>query len=59
MTTPLWKGPVIDGITQSMIGKFIQCPYRFYLYAILGKVDNKPLPDNLIWGDVTIKVLNF
>jgi hypothetical protein len=59
MTTPLWKGPLIEGITQSMIGKFIQCPYRFYLYAVLGKVDNKPLPDNLIWGDVYHKGLEL
>jgi hypothetical protein len=47
----LWKGPYIDGVTQSMIGKFVQCPYRFYLYAILGLAEDKPLNENLIWGD--------
>ena len=55
----LWKGPLIDGITQSMIGKFVQCPYRFYLYAILGLKDNTPLHDNLIWGDVFHKGLEL
>lgn len=55
----LWKGPYIDGITQSMIGKFVQCPYRFYLYAILGLKDNTPLNANLIWGDVFHKGLEL
>jgi hypothetical protein len=58
-SSPLWKGPLIDGITQSMIGKFVQCPYRFYLYAILGLRDSKPLHENLIWGDVFHKGLEI
>lgn len=53
----IWKGPEQDGITQSMIGKFNQCPYRFYLYAVLGLKDNTPLHENLIWGDVFHKGL--
>lgn len=55
----LWKGPLIDGITQSMMSKFVQCPYRFYLYAILGLKDNTPLNPNLIWGDVFHKGLEL
>ena len=47
----MWKGPREDGITQSMLNKFHQCPYCFYLYAILGLEDAKPLDQNLIWGD--------
>lgn len=47
----MWKGPAIDGITQSMIQKFCECPFRFYLYAIKGLVDPGELPDNLTWGD--------
>jgi hypothetical protein len=53
----LWRGPEIDGITQSLIQKFRQCPYRFYLYAILGLADDTPLHPNLIWGDVLHKGL--
>lgn len=53
----LWQGPEVDGITQSLIQKFRQCPYRFYLYSILGLVDDTPLPPNLIWGDVYHKGL--
>lgn len=55
----LWKGPLIDGITQSMMSKFVQCPYRFYLYAVLGLKDNTPLNPNLIWGDVFHKGLEL
>lgn len=53
----LWKGPLEDGITQSLIGAFVQCPYRFYLKAILGLSDGTPLHPNLIWGDVFHKGL--
>jgi len=57
MFNTLWKGPEVDGITQSLIQKFRQCPYRFYLYAILGLSDDTPLHPNLIWGDVLHKGL--
>jgi len=36
---PLWKGPYVDGITQSMIAKFLSCRERFRLYAIEGIKD--------------------
>jgi hypothetical protein len=59
MTTPLWKGPIIDGVSQSFISKFLQCPYRCYLYAILGLRDDTPLHPNLIWGDCFHKGLEI
>jgi len=59
LSSPVWKGPYEHGITQSLITKFIQCPYRFYLYAIKGLVDDVPLPPNLIWGDVFHKGLEL
>lgn len=34
--TPLWKGPRIDGVTQSMISKFLTCRERFRLNVIEG-----------------------
>ena len=46
-----WKGPLVDGLTQSLINKFLSCPYRFYLYAILGLEDDTAPHPNLIWGD--------
>ena len=48
---PLWKGPIEDGCTQSIINKFLQCPFRFYLYAILGLEEDTPPHPNLVWGD--------
>lgn len=55
----LWLGPYIEGVSQSLINRFKQCPYRFYLYAILGLQDDLPLPANLIWGDIYHKGLEL
>lgn len=55
----LWKGPYEDGITQSLLNKYRQCPYRFYLYSILGLQDAKELHMNLIWGDIFHKGLEL
>jgi len=33
---PLWKGPEVDGITQSMLGKFLGCRERFRLLVVEG-----------------------
>jgi hypothetical protein len=33
---PLWKGPGVDGVTQSLLGRFLQCRERFRVYAIEG-----------------------
>lgn len=35
-TGPLWKGPEQDGITFSMLTRFLSCRERFRLYAIEG-----------------------
>lgn len=54
-----WKGPVEGGITQSLINKFLVCPYQFYIYAGLGLKENKPDNDNLMWGDIFHKALEL
>ncbi len=33
---PLWKGPEIDGVTQSLLSRFLVCRERFRVYAIEG-----------------------
>jgi len=33
---PLWKGPLVDGITQSMLSDFLVCRERFRIKYILG-----------------------
>lgn len=40
------------GITQSLISKFLQCPYSFYWYAIRGLEEPVTPPYSLVWGDV-------
>jgi len=46
-----WKGPEEDGITQSILNMFLECPYSAYINLILGLEDNETPSENLIWGD--------
>ena len=56
---PLWKGPLVDGITQSLLNEFLQDPFSAYLSLILGLEpprDDPPYDQehprfNLHWGD--------
>jgi hypothetical protein len=59
MTISVWKGPYEDGITQSLIGKFLECPYRAYLYLVLGLEEQTELEPNLMWGDTFHKGLEL
>lgn len=34
--SPLWKGPEVDGITQSLLGLFLQCRERFRVRVVEG-----------------------
>jgi len=36
ISEPLWKGPYEDGITQSMLGSFLNCRERFRVSYVLG-----------------------
>jgi hypothetical protein len=33
---PLWRGPEVDGITQSLLAKFLECRERFRLLVVEG-----------------------
>lgn len=33
---PVWKGPEVDGVTQSMIGRFLVCRERFRILVVEG-----------------------
>lgn len=46
----MWKGPE-EGLSQSLINRFLTCPFRFYIYAIKGLEDDRPYNINLIWGN--------
>lgn len=54
---PAWSGPYEGGITQSLITRFLECPFRFYLYAYCGLEEPKPFDERLIWGDTLHKGL--
>lgn len=54
---PAWSGPYEGGITQSLITRFLECPFRFYLYAYCGLEEPKQLDERLIWGDTIHKGL--
>lgn len=47
-----WPGPIEGGVTQSLISRFLECPYRFYLYAGLGLDDPEEFEVNLAWGTI-------
>lgn len=52
-TEPLWKGPVVDGISQSMICRFLVCRERFRISYVEGlqpfPVLSKPLEYGNMW----------
>ena len=54
-----WKGPYDEGITQSIINRFLECPYRFYIYTILGLEEQQELHPNLVWGSIAHKGLEI
>ena len=49
---PAWAGPLVGGLTQSIINRYLDCPFRFYLYAVLGLEDPAPDKANLMWGSI-------
>lgn len=49
---PAWAGPLDGGITQSLINSYLDCPFRFYLYTVLGLVDPENINQNLIYGSI-------
>jgi len=46
-----WKGPVDGGITQSLLGKYLQDPFSFVLYYGCGLEEPSTINQNLIWGN--------
>jgi len=54
---PAWEGPIKGGITQSILIRFCECPFRFYLYAYCGLKEQEPPHENLVWGDILHKGL--
>lgn len=49
---PLWKGPVVDGITYSMLSRFLVCRERFRLYAVEGLAPSRTFDHKSGYGDM-------
>ena len=49
---PLWKGPEVDGITQSMISGFLECRERFRLKNIVGLQEVDTFNHRLEYGQM-------
>lgn len=50
--TPLWKGPDVDGITQSLLGRFLECRERFRLKVVDGLAEDEGFSRPLEFGNL-------
>ena len=51
-TEPLWKGPEVDGVTQSMLNAFLFCRERFRVQYILGWTTPDEFNANIEYGNM-------
>lgn len=49
---PLWKGPEVDGITQSMLARFLVCRERFRIHVIEGLRPTDSFNHRLEYGNM-------
>lgn len=49
---PLWKGPEKEGITQSLLSRFLVCPERFRLLVVEGLKTNEQWDHRLGYGNL-------
>lgn len=49
---PLWKGPIEDGITFSLLSKFVVCPERFRLKVVEGVVEDEGFNHAIEFGSL-------
>ena len=49
---PFWKGPKEDGLTQSLLGRFLNCRHRFYLKTILGLTEEEGFRVPIEYGNI-------
>ena len=51
-TGPVWNGPEVDGVSQSMISRYLVCKERFRVYAIEGWAPNDSLRIPIEYGQM-------
>lgn len=49
---PVWKGPEIDGVTQSMVKKFMTCRERFRILVVEGLKKTESFEATLEYGQI-------
>jgi hypothetical protein len=49
---PLWKGPEVDGVTFSLLSKFLFCRERFRLYVVEGLKSDEGFNHRLGYGNM-------
>lgn len=49
---PLWQGPEVDGVTYSLLSRFLVCRERFRLYAIEGLRPAKEFSQRVEYGNM-------
>lgn len=49
---PLWKGPEEDGITQSLLGRFLYCRERFRLLVVEGLAPKPSFTHRIEYGNM-------
>lgn len=52
LRTPLWRGPNVDGITQSLLGCFLECRERFRLQVVEGLKEDEGFSRPLEFGNL-------
>jgi PD-(D/E)XK nuclease superfamily len=48
----LWKGPVVDGVTSSLLGRYLACKERFRIMVIEGLKPNDTFNHRLEYGNM-------
>ncbi len=51
-STPLWKGPTDEGISYSLLSRYLSCKERFRLQVIEGLVPNDVFNEKLEFGNM-------
>ncbi len=51
-TGPLWKGPEVDGITFSLLSRFIACPERFRILVTEGLQPHDEFNHRIEYGNM-------
>lgn len=49
---PIWKGPEVDGITQSLLSRFLVCRERFRLYVVDGLTEQDQFNQSMEYGNM-------